>query len=55
MNGKLVAALMKNPRLNPNLRLSASIVIEAKVSRLLMRWWLSFFDGVDFDNPTTNV
>ena len=30
-------------------------LIEAKLSRLSMRWWLSFLGGVDFDDPTTNV
>ena len=30
-------------------------LIEAKVSRLSMRWWLSFSVGVDLDDPTTNV
>ena len=30
-------------------------VIEAKVSRLSMIWWLSFSVGVDLDDPTANV
>ena len=30
-------------------------LIQAKVSRLSMRWWLSFSVGVDLDDLTTNV